>query len=1238
MESEMRADDRRCRGPRRLRACLSWSVNPHSGQRGSRTLSFLMVMLEIGSMVGDLRIERELGRGAFGCVYLAHDTLIDRNVALKVVPEHGSETLPRERERILREARAAGQLSHPNVVGLHRVHAHGELRAWLFEMEYVDGGTLAARISSREPLSAALARSIFSGITEALRAASAAGIVHGDLKPGNVMLTADGVPKLADFGLSHFLGEDSVSASSTEGMTGTPQYAAPEVVMGQRPNPSSDLWSLGVMLYRMLAGRLPFAAKELTALFYAILNSDPLELPSQAPRDLAEIALRLLSRDAAQRGVLDDLIVNTRSTAVAEPAVRPQQDDRPLVGRQSECKRLRAAVDDLLAEGKGGAVVMTGEPGIGKSELARWTLAQAEAAGIACCEARVNSIEGLLRPVFTALRSELESLSGSQTEASRSAWKLARRYAGEPASMTRSEVSEPAWAMENTLRSTLLSGPVVLLIDDAHYLNEHEKSIVGQVGRRLRDEGLLLVLAGRRAADEQTGHDDAAPGPDFDAAFASLEPRHLRLEPLDRESAYVLLLNNAGAPSVSPEVARRVLEAAGGNPLFILEILRQMGDAGVAMIENRELVPGTAWDRAAVPDRLRELIEVRVHGLPAGQRDLLDVAAVDGVEFSAKAISGVLEMPELSVLRELQRLYRDHGLIAPLENGYRFGSALIRTVLLREIAPELRRAFHAGLAEFYDGQPAGTISAERLAGHFESAGDLARAAPLYLDAATVRCERQDPERAIQFAERGGIRATGTDPALLVERSRLVLGLGGLYNDHGLREEAEGLLDSLHAAALAHDDQMLALRTRVVQQLVRLKSDGIDAVSSPELEQAAEVLTDHVEGGRAHYALGLIAIRAGRLEEAERHCQAADRVFLAHRAIGLHSSALNSLATIATRRQDWEAAGRLYEESAEQSRRVGRLANAAISDLNGGLSALRRGDLTDARPRIERAVRILELEGSALYAAHARVVLAETLASVGEFAEAREVVEKSVADLDGGRLPIGLVAALTMRARLGIACGSLDEAHRALGRARELAQKAGDSQSQSQIELLTSRLLVLLGDFDDATRSFSEAIRLAEASGDVFQREGLPQALLELAVFGLHPDAVRRLAAELEVRDDAPQAIVDAATEWANGDADRMRAAANALHEQMAGFGRWERVQLAGILQARAEDGAESVRLTQQTADTARASGHVWLELAALKLSPSEENAGRVAELLDGIESFGNDPAHSAALRSAWLQS
>jgi serine/threonine-protein kinase len=175
-----------------------------------------------GDRFGDLEIQRELARGSYGTVYLAWDRLIGRQVAVKWVHQSPSAAHAGDLERMLNEARLVGRLRSPNIVTLYRVHALDGDDGWLFEMEYVEGGSLQDLLGVDRRLLPEEARRIARGVLNGLRHAHDEGIVHGDMKPGNVLLTPERTPKLVDFGLSRLVGEGSVRrASSSRGRRST---------------------------------------------------------------------------------------------------------------------------------------------------------------------------------------------------------------------------------------------------------------------------------------------------------------------------------------------------------------------------------------------------------------------------------------------------------------------------------------------------------------------------------------------------------------------------------------------------------------------------------------------------------------------------------------------------------------------------------------------------------------------------------------------------------------------------------------------------------------------------------------------------------------------------------------------------------------------------------------------------------------------------------------------------------
>ncbi|MFI9153876.1 serine/threonine-protein kinase [Streptomyces sp. NPDC053367] len=249
-------------------------------------------------IAGRYRLLAKLGHGGMGTVWRAKDETVDREVAVKEprVPDHLPE---REQanafERMRREARAAARLDHPAVVNVHDV-AVVDGRPWIV-MELVQGRSLGAALQEGT-LGAREAARIGLEVLGALEAAHAAGILHRDVKPDNVLLGRHDRVVLTDFGIAQIEGETNLT--DTGGFVGSPEYIAPERVLGQRPGPASDLWSLGVVLYAATEGVSPFRRSNTPATLQSVLNAHPAP-PASAQGPLAEVINGLLQKDPAHR-------------------------------------------------------------------------------------------------------------------------------------------------------------------------------------------------------------------------------------------------------------------------------------------------------------------------------------------------------------------------------------------------------------------------------------------------------------------------------------------------------------------------------------------------------------------------------------------------------------------------------------------------------------------------------------------------------------------------------------------------------------------------------------------------------------------------------------------------------------------------------------------------------------------------------------------------------------------------
>ncbi|MFI1222775.1 MULTISPECIES: serine/threonine-protein kinase [unclassified Streptomyces] len=247
---------------------------------------------------GRYRLLSRLGHGGMGTVWRAHDEVVDREVAVKEprVPEHlGEREHSTVHQRMQREARAAARIDHPSVVTVHDV-AVEDGKPWIV-MELVRGPSLGDRLKegTLDPREAAR---IGLAVLDALIAAHAIGILHRDVKPDNVMLGTGDRVVLADFGIAQVEGEQQLT--ETGAFVGSPEYISPERVLGQRPGPESDLWSLGVVLYAAVEGMSPYRRSHTPATLQAVLSAEP-QVPARGTGAFGTLVMQLLRKDPAAR-------------------------------------------------------------------------------------------------------------------------------------------------------------------------------------------------------------------------------------------------------------------------------------------------------------------------------------------------------------------------------------------------------------------------------------------------------------------------------------------------------------------------------------------------------------------------------------------------------------------------------------------------------------------------------------------------------------------------------------------------------------------------------------------------------------------------------------------------------------------------------------------------------------------------------------------------------------------------
>ncbi len=454
-------------------------------------------------------IESILGEGGMGVVYRAQDTLIERQVAIKVTSSTSLGT--GGRARLMVEARAAGALNHPNIVTIYDI---GEAKDQTFiVMEYVEGQTLA----DQRPGSLSETIRIAEQICAALMHAHEKSIIHRDLKPENVMLTPAGALKLMDFGLAR-----SVSSRLTmEGqLVGTVMYMSPEQALGEELDGRTDLYSLGVMLYELTTGQLPFQAEDPFAIITQHLHAPP--VPPKAHREdlpgyLNNLILKLLEKERGKRlgsaaAVLGLLEAPQKAGAELRESKELTGLDRivrgRIIGRQAEYGKSRSLWKEAAA-GQGQTLLISGEPGIGKTRLVREVITQAEVGdgqaymGESYAESNTpyGAFAQITRTIFKRNPGIADELPQPVlADLLELAPTLKHKYAHIEPNPVLDPESEQALLLENMVTFfEMLSGnsPLLFVLDDLHWADSGTLTMFHHLIRRTREQPIMFLASFR---------------------------------------------------------------------------------------------------------------------------------------------------------------------------------------------------------------------------------------------------------------------------------------------------------------------------------------------------------------------------------------------------------------------------------------------------------------------------------------------------------------------------------------------------------------------------------------------------------------------------------------------------------------------------------------------------------------------------------------------------------------------
>ena len=745
-----------------------------------------------GTRLGGGRFElvRTLGQGGMGVVYAARDHLRGGEVALKTLAAATLDAL----ERLRGEFVTLHDLSHPNLVALGELTEDGG--RWFFTMELVDGPDFTGYARPGGALDPARARAAAAQLATGLAFLHAAGKVHRDVKPSNVLVDRDRVV-LLDFGLARDAGDRGAGAGA-----GTLGYMAPEQATGVAVGPAADWYAFGALLWETLVGRLPFVgpAAEIVAAKRRGPPPVPSDLPAAVDRDLVDLARALLAVDPDRRPD------GARVAEVIGAVTAPTSPMPRFVGRVAE----RAALIERLAAARAAprTVLVRGPSGIGKSALVAAFADEVEAAGALVlrdrCYERVavpfkgmhGVAAGLARHLDQDRDARVAALAGPDVGLLPAALPaLAGHGELERAAREAPPVRDPVErrarvfdAFADLIDRLAARTPLVLAIDDVHWADRDGLALLAHVAARVR-RGLLVVA---------TAPDGAAVDPAWAATAETLA-----VGPLARDDAAALgraLLEGAGGGD-----AAAIVDEAGGHPLHLAELAAaRWRGAGGGAPRLEDAIAARLTAVGAAPSRLLRLVALA--GAPLPQALHATAAGLDGAAWWAA----------LGALRSAH-LVRSHG--ARPDDPVEPYHDRVRAAVLGAMGAAARAEAHRALAAALQRDPLAAIRPELVADHLEGAGDGARAIAYVETAARQATERLAFERAADLYRRALALAEATGLGGPARRAALHAALGTACAAAGRGAEA-GAAFAAAADLIGVADEALDLRRRAAEQLLR----------------------------------------------------------------------------------------------------------------------------------------------------------------------------------------------------------------------------------------------------------------------------------------------------------------------------------------------------------------------------------------------------------------------------------
>jgi len=1015
--------------------------------------------------VGDYRVVGELGRGGMGVVYVAEDPRLRRQIAIKVLPAAVAAD-PEWLARFEREAQLLAALSHPNIATIHSLEMAGSLR--FLTLELIPGEDLSARIA-QGPLDVDDTLNFCRQIAAALEVAHKRGVVHLDIKPGNVRITPDGLVKVLDFGLARAVaagaeegeagGRVESTAADSGSIIGSPGYMSPEQLRGEELDHRTDLWALGCILYECLTGRRAFWGASLREICAATCDQDPdwQALPAELPTALRATLQRALAKPVADRLASAAELRRALEEAIQERALRAltaaRREERAevpnnlpvpatsFVGRRGE----QAAIKDLLAGTR--LLTLSGIGGCGKTRLAL-EVAREVIAGYAD-GAWLVEFAPLANPQLVPLA--VAKVLGLKEEPNQPTIEMLAAHLKQKCMLLVLDNCEHLLGACADLVATLLrSSPELRIIATS-------REGLGIPGESVFHVPPLAVPTGRSFSPEE---------------LAQVESVQLFVERARVVSpAFVL---NAATFAPVREICRHL----DGIPLAIelaVARIKAMSPAEIASHLDDRFRLLTGGSRTALPHHqtLRALIDWSYESLTPHEAAVfrrLSVFAGGWTFNSAEAVCAGDDIEEWEVLDLLSRLVDKSLVELDAEGGQRTGKTRYRMLeTVRSYARE--RLGEQGERDSTRGRHLAHFLALAEGADRQLTGEEQGLWLSRLDA-----DHDNLRLAVETSRRADVDATCG--------LRLAGALGRFWEVHGHWTEGRAICAEMVARPDPADQAARAKVLVCAGNLALCQGDSTEArrVYAESLALRRQ-LGDQPGVAQSLNSLGLIAWTRGEFAESQHLYEeslAVRRELGDERGVAL---SLNNLANLARDQGEHEKARRLHEESLSIKRRLGDRRGIASSLNNLGVVLRRLGDYRQARTCYEESLAIRREIGDKQGIAQSLNSLGNLAETEGEYAEARALHVESLAikrELGDRR---GTVVSLVNIANVLRQQGEFAGARMLLEESLDIERETG---SPKRIGVLLHMLGVVCAKQEDraTARSFlAESLTIRSEAGD-----------------------------------------------------------------------------------------------------------------------------------------------------------